>query len=69
MGADNHPLDRSPYKRPSLALPGRGSRRWPVRRFDLELFLSAHARKHGQSQGVDQALENEQDNTPEGDAR
>jgi len=69
MHADDRPLDRPRDARPaSLPVPA-GSRRWPVRRFDLELFLSAHARKHRQRQAVDPALETEQNNTPEGDAR
>jgi hypothetical protein len=69
MTADDQPLDRFRDKRPaSLPTPVR-SRRWPVRRFDLEVFLSAHAREHRQRQAVDRASETEQDNTPEGDAR
>jgi hypothetical protein len=67
MSADDQPVKRSRYKR-SASVPGR-YRRWPVRRFDLELFLSAQARKHHQRQGVDHAVETEQDNTREGDAR
>ena len=56
MSGDNYPLDRSWGKRPaSLPVPAR-SRRWPVRRFELELFLSAHTRTHGQRDGAEQGL-------------
>jgi hypothetical protein len=69
MSADDAPLDRTRDNRSaSRPMPGR-SRRWPVRRSDLELFLSADAREHRQGEGVDQALETEQDNKPQGDAR
>ena len=64
MSADDRPLDRPRNTRPA-SLPMRvRSRRWPVRRFERELFLSAHARKRGQGHGADQALETEQDNSP-----
>jgi hypothetical protein len=70
MSADDAPLDRSRDNRSaSRPMLGRGPRRWPVRRSDLELFLSADAREHRQGEGVDQALETEQDNKPQGDAR
>jgi hypothetical protein len=69
MSADDRPLERPRDTRPaSLPMPV-GSWRRPVRRFDLELFLFAHARKHRQRRGVDQALKTGQDDAPEGDAR
>jgi hypothetical protein len=67
MSADDHQVERSRHKC-SASEPGRGPRRWPVRRSDLEVFLSADARKQ-RARPVDHALETEQDNCPEVDVR
>ena len=69
MSPDDHPVDPIwPKRSASLAVPGH-SRRWPVRRLDLELFLSADARKHRQRPGLHEAMETERGDAAEGDPR
>ena len=67
MSADDHPAEHSRHER-STSVPGRCPLRWPVRRSDLAVFLSAEVRKHRRRR-VEDALEIEQDNSREASAR
>ena len=68
MSADEQWLDPSWHRRSASLPPGR-SRRWPVRRPDLELFLSTLAQEHRQRQEIDHSFETERGNPQRGDAR
>jgi hypothetical protein len=63
MTPDDHLVQGAREKR-SASVP----RRWPVRRCDLAVFVSAHGQKYGPRR-VEDALEIEKDNSPEADAR
>jgi uncharacterized membrane protein len=48
--------------------PSAGARRWPIRRSDLEMFLSAGARTHVSPQRVEHTAEDQGDSPARGDA-